>query len=215
VREPVIIHWLGEMFDPALAGYWGNADHMRAMDAVPWRPSTRNAAKVDGVKVSLLDKDKEIAMRRRLRRRRAHVHRRRLQLSPELIAGDGGAATEPAVQRCAARHLRCDRAGGQRRRCAALGRRRPRRFNEILAPTVPLSRHALQGADALLQDRRRLHGLPERSTGPLHHGRRPAEHPLDPAPGRTVPPGRRAGLLRDPDLACARMRTVLALHGIV
>src|SRR5712691_1918590 len=26
VREPVIIHWLGDMFDPALAGYWGNGD---------------------------------------------------------------------------------------------------------------------------------------------------------------------------------------------
>ena len=32
VKEPVIIHWLGEMFDPALAGYWGHHDHMQAMD---------------------------------------------------------------------------------------------------------------------------------------------------------------------------------------
>ena len=69
VKEPVIIHWLGEMFDPALAGYWlgdrqrraGSADHGLAMDAAV-AAINRNAAKVDGVKVSLLDKDKEIAM---------------------------------------------------------------------------------------------------------------------------------------------------------
>src|SRR5262245_23766807 len=65
VKEPVIIHWLGEMFDPALEGYWGHKDHMQAMD-VAIEVITANAAKVDGVKVSLLDKDKEIAMRRRL-----------------------------------------------------------------------------------------------------------------------------------------------------
>ena len=63
----MIIHWLGEMFDPALAGYWGHADHQQAME-VALEVIARNAAKVDGVKVSLLDKDKEIAMRRRLPR---------------------------------------------------------------------------------------------------------------------------------------------------
>src|SRR5437660_6071400 len=65
VKEPVIIHWLGEMFDPALAGYWGHADHNQAMavaiDVIAARPD-----KIDGIKISLLDKDKEIAMRRRL-----------------------------------------------------------------------------------------------------------------------------------------------------
>ena len=65
VKEPVIIHWLGEMFDPALAGYWGYADHDAAME-VALDVIADNAAKVDGVKISLLDKDKEIAMRRRL-----------------------------------------------------------------------------------------------------------------------------------------------------
>src|SRR5205085_1080553 len=62
VRAPVIIHWLGEMFDPALDGYWGHHDHAKAMD-VAVNVIAANAAKVDGVKVSLLDKDKEIAMR--------------------------------------------------------------------------------------------------------------------------------------------------------
>src|SRR5437763_1062129 len=65
VREPVIIHWLGEMFDPALAGYWGKDDHLQAMD-VAIDVIAANANKVDGVKISLLDKEKEIAMRRRL-----------------------------------------------------------------------------------------------------------------------------------------------------
>jgi hypothetical protein len=65
VREPVIIHWLGEMFDPALAGYWGNADHAAAMETC-LGIITEHAAKVDGVKISLLSKEKEIDMRRRL-----------------------------------------------------------------------------------------------------------------------------------------------------
>ena len=64
-KEPVVIHWLGEMFDPALAGYWGSPDHMAAMKTAV-AVINAHAAKVDGVKISLLDKDKEIAMRRQL-----------------------------------------------------------------------------------------------------------------------------------------------------
>src|SRR5581483_11684520 len=65
VREPVIIHWLGEMFDPALAGYWGSDDHLRGMETC-LDIIRANAAKVDGVKISLLSREKEIDMRRRL-----------------------------------------------------------------------------------------------------------------------------------------------------
>src|SRR5262249_58590963 len=65
VTEPGIIHWLGEMFDRALEGYWGHKDHYKAME-VAVDIIAGHAEKVDGVKVSLLDKDKEIAMRRRL-----------------------------------------------------------------------------------------------------------------------------------------------------
>ena len=65
VRQPVIIHWLGEMFDPALEGYWGNHDHMAAMETA-LAVIHAHAARVDGVKISLLDDTKEIAMRRRL-----------------------------------------------------------------------------------------------------------------------------------------------------
>jgi hypothetical protein len=65
VREPVILHWLGDMFDPALKGYWGSDDPMRAMDTA-LGVIKAHAHKVDGVKISLLDKGKEVVMRRRL-----------------------------------------------------------------------------------------------------------------------------------------------------
>src|SRR5205809_6774382 len=59
VGEPVIIHWLGDMFDPALANYWGTSNLDQAMDAAVGVINA-NASKVDGVKVSLLDKQREI-----------------------------------------------------------------------------------------------------------------------------------------------------------
>src|SRR5439155_21977338 len=67
VRQPVIIHWLGDMFDPALAGYWGSADLERASETC-LEMLAANASKVDGIKVSLLDKQREIEVRRRLPR---------------------------------------------------------------------------------------------------------------------------------------------------
>ncbi len=67
VDQPVILHWLGDMFDPALAGYWGSRDIDAAMD-VCCDIIAANERKVDGIKISLLDKDREIAMRRRFLR---------------------------------------------------------------------------------------------------------------------------------------------------
>jgi hypothetical protein len=64
-RQPVVLHWLGDMFDPALAGYWGSSDVEKAMDTALGIINA-HPDKVDGIKISLLDKDKEIAMRRRL-----------------------------------------------------------------------------------------------------------------------------------------------------
>ena len=66
-KQPVILHWLGEMFDPALAGYWGSADVDAAMETA-LGVIAANPGKVDGIKISLLDKDREIAMRRRCRK---------------------------------------------------------------------------------------------------------------------------------------------------
>jgi hypothetical protein len=63
--QPVILHWLGEAFDPALAGYWGSADFGAAADTVIELIS-RSGGKVDGIKLSLLDPGHELALRRRL-----------------------------------------------------------------------------------------------------------------------------------------------------
>ena len=79
VREPVIIHWLGEMFDPALAGYWGHADHWAAMD-VCLDVLARNAAKIDGIKISLLVEGKRNRAPPPPATRHENVHGRRLQL---------------------------------------------------------------------------------------------------------------------------------------
>jgi hypothetical protein len=63
--HPVILHWLGDMFDPALSGYWGGNDFDDALETVLTIINSHQT-KVDGIKISLLDKDKEILMRRRL-----------------------------------------------------------------------------------------------------------------------------------------------------
>ena len=63
--RPVILHWLGEVFDPALAGYWGSSDISEAME-VCLSIIEEHRSKVDGIKISLLDSRYEIAMRRRL-----------------------------------------------------------------------------------------------------------------------------------------------------
>jgi hypothetical protein len=64
-REPVILHWLGEAFDPALAGYWGSPDPAGAADTV-LELIRQAAGRIDGVKLSLLDAAAEVALRRRL-----------------------------------------------------------------------------------------------------------------------------------------------------
>ena len=133
VKEPVIIHWLGEMFDPALAGYWGYADHSAAM-AVALDVVADNAAKVDGVKISLLDKDKEIAMRRRLAQG-VRMYTGDDFNYAELIAGDDKGYSDAllgifdVIAPAAAAAL------------GALTRGETKTFHDIFAPTVPLSRH--------------------------------------------------------------------------
>jgi len=217
VREPVIIHWLGEMFDPALAGYWGHADHGKAMD-VALEIIARNAAKLDGVKISLLDKDKEIAMRRRLPRgggagAAASSAGVRMYTGDdfnyaELIEGDGAGHSDAllgifdAIAPAASAAL------------SALARNERSIFHEILAPTVPLSRH--------------IFGAPTRYyktgvvcmswlNGHQDHfvmvgGQQSARSIVHLAELFRLADA--AGLLRDPELACARMKQLLAVHGL-
>ena len=128
----------------------------------------------------------------------------------ELIAGD-----EQGYSRRAARHFRCDRAGrlgGAGARWPPATRRLPRHPGADRAAVAP----HLQGADPLLQDRRRVPRLAQRPAGPFHHDRRPAERALARASGRAVPPGRRgAGAARSRLARAERMRKLLmASRGI-
>jgi hypothetical protein len=65
IRQPAILHWLGPMFDPALKGYWGDASFSGAMENC-LAVIRENKSKIDGIKISLLDADLEVSMRRRL-----------------------------------------------------------------------------------------------------------------------------------------------------
>ncbi|MFL5190673.1 MAG: dihydrodipicolinate synthase family protein [Microvirga sp.] len=206
VREPVIIHWLGDMFDPALKGYWGTADLNRAMDTAV-AVINDNAGKIDGVKVSLLDKDKEIAMRRRLDKR-VRMYTGDDFNYAELIAGDDQGYSHAllgifdAIAPAASSALVSLAAGNLDA------------FHEALAPTVPLSRHIFRAPTRFYktgvvfmaylnghQDHFTMVGGQESARSTLHLAElfRLAD---------------KAGLLRDPDLAVERMRFVLATHGV-
>ena len=63
--RPVILHWLGEAFDPALRGYWGSPDFGRAAETVLDLIDQADG-RVDGIKLSVLDASQEVALRRRL-----------------------------------------------------------------------------------------------------------------------------------------------------
>jgi hypothetical protein len=65
VDQPAILHWLGDTFDPALRGYWGAANSTAAADVVI-ELIARAGDRIDGVKVSLLDAELEVALRQRL-----------------------------------------------------------------------------------------------------------------------------------------------------
>ena len=205
-RQPVVLHWLGDMFDPALAGYWGSADTDAAMDTALGIIAA-HASQVDGIKISLLDKDKEIRMRARLP---AGV---RMYTGDdfnyaELIAGDGQHHSDAllgifdAIAPAASAAL------------AALAAGDTARFHAILAPTVPLSRHIFQAPTRFYktgvvfmawlnghQDHFVMVGG-QQSTRSLPHF------------AELFRLADAAGLLEQPDLAAARMRTLLALHGI-
>ncbi|MDB5954616.1 MAG: hypothetical protein JWP60_1224, partial [Ramlibacter sp.] len=138
-QQPVVLHWLGDMFDPALAGYWGSADVDAAMDTalgvIAARPD-----KVDGIKISLLDKDKEIAMRRRLPPG-VRMYTGDDFNYAELIAGDGF-GTEPENGKSHALLGIFDAiAPAASAALGELARGNVEKFHAILGPTVPLSRH--------------------------------------------------------------------------
>jgi hypothetical protein len=206
VREGVIIHWLGDMFDPALAGYWGTADLDKAMDTAV-AIINANAAKVDGVKVSLLDKGREIDMRRRLDSR-VKMYTGDDFNYPELIAGDDHGFSHAllgifdAIAPAATAAL------------SALAGNDFKEFHDVFAPTVPLSRHIFKAPTQFYktgvvfmaylnghQDHFTMVGGQESARSTLHLAQlfRLAD---------------KAGLLANPELATLRMKAVLALRGI-
>ena len=211
-KQPVILHWLGDMFDPALAGYWGTKDVDAAMDTA-LGVIAAHASKVDGIKISLLDKDKEIAMRRRLP---AGV---RMYTGDdfnyaELIAGDGHGG-EPV-------HGKSDALLGifdaiAPAASAALGELAQgnlERFHAILGPTVPLSRHIFAAPTrfyktgvvfmAWLNGHQKHFTMVggQQSTRSLAHL------------AQLFRLADAADLLEQPELAVRRMNHLLAVHGV-
>ena len=133
VREPVILHWLGDMFDPALKGYWGTTNIDQAME-VCLSVIQRHQDKVDGIKISLLDKEKEIVMRRQLPNS-VKMYTGDDFNYPELIAGDEQGYSHAllgifdAIAPAASAALQ------------ALAQGDHATYQQILAPTLPLGRH--------------------------------------------------------------------------
>jgi hypothetical protein len=206
VKAPVIIHWLGEMFDPALEGYWGSKDHHAAMDTC-LAILGQHSSKVDGIKISLLDKDKEIAMRRRLPKGVRMYTGDDFNFA-ELIEGDAQGHSDAllgifdAIAPAAAQAL------------SALGFNDLETYHAVLAPTVPLSRHIFRAPTRFYKTgvvfMAWLNGHQEHFV--MVGGQQSARHVLHLAELFRLADA--AGLLADPPLACARMKQLLAVHGI-
>lgn len=205
LRQPAIVHWLGEVFDPALRGYWGRVDLDQAAEAC-LEVISSNRDRVDGVKVSLLDQRRELAMRRRLP---AGV---RLYTGddfdyPEAIAGDGDRHSDallgafdmiaPAAA-AALSALDCgDEAG----------------FRGLLEPTLPLARHVFGAptpyykVGVVFLAYLNGHQTHFKMLGGLESARSIVHL------ARTLVLADQSDLLTDPELAAHRMRPLLALAG--
>ncbi|MBX3603143.1 MAG: dihydrodipicolinate synthase family protein [Rubrivivax sp.] len=211
-REPVILHWLGDMFDPALKGYWGGATVAAAMDTA-LGVIHAHAGKVDGIKISLLDKDQEIRMRRRLPPG-VRMYTGDDFNYAELIAGDGSGEHPNQRHSDALLGIFDAIAPAASAALAALAAGDETRFHAILAPTVPLSRHVFRAPTRFYktgvvymawinghQDHFVMVGG-QQSTRSLPHF------------AELFRLADAAGLIEQPDLAVQRMRTLLALHGV-
>ncbi len=211
-KQPVVLHWLGDMFDPALAGYWGSSNVEKAMDTALGIINA-HPDKVDGIKISLLDKDKEIAMRRRLP---AGV---RMYTGDdfnyaELIAGDGFGSNPLHGQSDALLGIFDAIAPAASAALGELAQGNLDKFHAILGPTVPLSRHIFAAPTrfyktgvvfmAWLNGHQKHFTMVggQQSTRSLQHF------------AELFRLADAANLLEQPELSVRRMKTLLATHGI-
>ena len=206
VRRPVIIHWLGEMFDPALAGYWGGADLDTATENFLGILAA-NSSQIDGVKISLLDASREVEIRRQL------PEGLRLYTGddfdyPTMILGDADGYSHAFL---GAFDLIAPAASAA---IQALDSGDSQRFRDILAPTVPLSRHVFSAPTFYYKT-----GVVFMAylNGHQHHFR--MVNGLESARSvvhlaRQFMLADQAGLLFDPEMAADRMARLLALTGI-
>jgi hypothetical protein len=205
VKQPVVIHWLGEMFDPALEGYWGKKDHFAAMD-VCLSVIQKNAAKVDGIKVSLLNKEKEVVMRRKLPKGVRMYTGDDFNFA-ELIEGDAEGYSDALLG------IFDSIAPAASQALSFLSDGKKAEYHDILGPTVPLSRHIFKAPTRFYKTgvvfMAWLNGHQEHFV--MVGGQQSARHVLHFSELFRLADA--AGLLSDPELACRRMKQLLAVHG--
>ena len=212
VKQPLILHWLGSAFDPALKGYWGTDDMQTAIGTVLGIIGA-HSAKVDGIKISLLDASLEIAMRRRLPSGVRMYTGDDFNFA-ELIAGDGKGKAANQQHSDALLGVFDVIAAAASAALLALAQGDRQAYDDILAPTVPLSRHIFQAPTRFYKTgvifMAWLNGHQKHFI--MVGGQQSA---------RTLPHfaelftyADAAGLLLQPELAAERMKTLLALHGI-
>ena len=212
VKQPVVLHWLGDMFDPALSGYWGSADVEQAMSTA-LAIIQAHSKKVDGIKISLLDKDKEIAMRRRLPPG-VRMYTGDDFNYAELIAGDGFGHDIVNGQSDALLGIFDAIAPAASAALTALAEGKLDTFHDILGPTVPLSRHIFMAPTRYYKTgvvfMAWLNG--HQSHFSMIGGQqstRSAQHLAE-----LFRLADEANLLEQPELAVHRMKILMAIHGV-
>jgi Protein of unknown function (DUF993) len=203
---PVVLHWLGEAFDPQLAGYFGSRDVPTCIDTVVGI-MTENVDRVRGIKMSLLDAGHEITVRSRLPRGTTLFTGDDFHYV-DLIAGDGERHSDALLGAFAAVAPNASAA------IQALDAGDPAGYHRILGPTEALSRHVFAAPTyyyktgvAFLSW---LNGHQPAFTmvGGLHAAR------SLPHLSTLVRLADRAGALEHPELAAERWNSYLALHGV-
>ncbi|MEM6987004.1 MAG: dihydrodipicolinate synthase family protein [Pseudomonadota bacterium] len=204
--HPAILHWLGDMFDPALAGYWGSDDFESALDTVVAIIEAQ-PERVDGIKISLLDKEKEIALRRRLPAG-VKMYSGDDFNYPELIAGDEQGFSHALLGVFDPLSEAAAHAVNQ------LGDGDTAAFRQTLDPTVPLARLMFSAPTQYYKTGvvflAWLNGFQDHF---IMLGGAQSARPL-PYFCELFRLADTCGLLRDPELAVARMQSLLAIYGV-